>query len=47
MWALVTKELAVKHRKYAVREFLDATGRLGLPATASRSSRRSATCLSR
>ncbi|MEU7890768.1 phenylalanine 4-monooxygenase [Microbispora bryophytorum] len=31
VWALVTKELAVKHRKYAVREFLDATGRLGLP----------------
>ncbi len=31
VWALVTKELAVKHHKYAVREFLDATRRLGLP----------------
>lgn len=31
VWALVTKELAVKHGKYAVREFLDAARRLGLP----------------
>ncbi|MBP2702879.1 phenylalanine 4-monooxygenase [Microbispora sp. RL4-1S] len=31
VWALVAKELAAKHRKYAVREFLDATERLGLP----------------
>ncbi|ETK35703.1 phenylalanine 4-monooxygenase [Microbispora sp. ATCC PTA-5024] len=32
VWALVTRELAVKHEKYAVREFLDAAARLGLPA---------------
>ncbi|WP_182909116.1 phenylalanine 4-monooxygenase [Microbispora sp. H13382] len=31
VWALVTKELAIKHQKYAVREFLEATARLGLP----------------
>ncbi|WP_433497455.1 phenylalanine 4-monooxygenase [Sphaerimonospora sp. CA-214678] len=31
VWALVTGELAVKHRTYAVREFLDAAERLGLP----------------
>ncbi|RGA05459.1 phenylalanine 4-monooxygenase [Microbispora triticiradicis] len=31
VWALVTKELAVKHHKYAVREFLRAAERLGLP----------------
>ncbi|GGO23939.1 phenylalanine 4-monooxygenase [Microbispora rosea subsp. aerata] len=31
VWALVSKELAVKHQKYAVREFLDAAKRLGLP----------------
>ncbi|MGW5259323.1 phenylalanine 4-monooxygenase [Microbispora sp. NPDC004025] len=31
VWALVTKELAIKHQKYAVREFLDAAARLGLP----------------
>lgn len=31
VWALVTSELAVKHRMYAVREFLDAAERLGLP----------------
>jgi phenylalanine-4-hydroxylase len=31
VWALVTRELAVKHQKYAVREFLDAADRLGLP----------------
>jgi phenylalanine-4-hydroxylase len=32
VWALVTQELAVKHGKYAVREFIDAAARLGLPA---------------
>ncbi|MFC0861421.1 phenylalanine 4-monooxygenase [Sphaerimonospora cavernae] len=31
VWALVTSELAVKHRMYAVREFLAAAERLGLP----------------
>ncbi|GAA1270894.1 phenylalanine 4-monooxygenase [Planotetraspora silvatica] len=31
VWALVTQELAVKHGKYAVREFIDAAARLGLP----------------
>ena len=31
VWELVTRELAVKHHKYAVREFLDAVTRLGLP----------------
>lgn len=31
VWRLVTKELAVKHRKYAVQEFLDAAERLALP----------------
>jgi phenylalanine-4-hydroxylase len=31
VWALVTEELAVKHAKYAVREFIDAAVRLGLP----------------
>jgi phenylalanine-4-hydroxylase len=31
VWALVTQELAVKHGKYAVREFIDAADRLGLP----------------
>ncbi|GAA4581696.1 phenylalanine 4-monooxygenase [Planotetraspora phitsanulokensis] len=33
VWALVTQELAVKHDKYAVREFIDAAARLGLPAS--------------
>lgn len=32
VWALVSRELAVKHRKYATAEYLDATARLGLPA---------------
>ncbi|GII33372.1 phenylalanine 4-monooxygenase [Planotetraspora mira] len=31
VWALVTQELAVKHGKYAVREFIDAAARLRLP----------------
>src|SRR4051812_45978747 len=31
VWALVTKELAVKHDRYAVREFLDGAAKLGLP----------------
>ena len=31
VWALVTQELTAKHQTYAVREFLDAAGRLGLP----------------
>ncbi|WP_432931321.1 phenylalanine 4-monooxygenase [Microbispora sp. CA-135349] len=31
VWALVTRELTAKHQKYAVREFLDAAQRLGLP----------------
>ncbi|GAA4564546.1 phenylalanine 4-monooxygenase [Planotetraspora kaengkrachanensis] len=31
VWALVMQELAVKHDKYAVREFIDAAVRLGLP----------------
>ncbi|MFC4061440.1 phenylalanine 4-monooxygenase [Planomonospora corallina] len=32
VWALVCRELAVKHRKYATAEYLRATERLGLPA---------------
>ncbi|RJL25203.1 phenylalanine 4-monooxygenase [Bailinhaonella thermotolerans] len=32
VWRLVSGELAIKHRKYAVREFLDAAERLSLPA---------------
>ncbi|MBO3746699.1 phenylalanine 4-monooxygenase [Streptosporangiaceae bacterium NEAU-GS5] len=31
VWALVTRELAVKHRTYAIQEFLDAAERLDLP----------------
>jgi phenylalanine-4-hydroxylase len=31
VWRLVNRELAPKHRKYAVREFLAAKERLGLP----------------
>ncbi|GLW98117.1 phenylalanine 4-monooxygenase [Microtetraspora sp. NBRC 16547] len=31
VWALVSRELAVKHQVYAIREFLDAADRLGLP----------------
>ncbi|WP_214106282.1 phenylalanine 4-monooxygenase [Acrocarpospora catenulata] len=31
VWALVTRELAAKHRRYAVEEFLNAAERLGLP----------------
>ncbi|MGI5491818.1 phenylalanine 4-monooxygenase [Microtetraspora malaysiensis] len=31
VWALVSRELAAKHQRYAIREFLDATERLGLP----------------
>ncbi|MEV0969531.1 phenylalanine 4-monooxygenase [Microtetraspora glauca] len=31
VWALVSRELAVKHQVYAIREFLDAAERLGLP----------------
>ncbi|HEX2315106.1 MAG TPA: phenylalanine 4-monooxygenase [Thermomonospora sp.] len=31
VWRLVTRELAAKHRRYAVREFLEAKDRLGLP----------------
>lgn len=31
VWALVSKELAVKHRRYAIREFLEAAERLALP----------------
>ncbi|MFF4773365.1 phenylalanine 4-monooxygenase [Microtetraspora fusca] len=31
VWALVSRELAVKHQRYAIREFLDAGERLGLP----------------
>ncbi|MGI5273707.1 phenylalanine 4-monooxygenase [Nonomuraea sp. CA-218870] len=33
VWALVSRELAIKHRKYATAEYLDATARLGLPET--------------
>lgn len=32
VWALVSRELAIKHRKYATAEYLDAAARLGLPA---------------
>ncbi|MGV9329915.1 phenylalanine 4-monooxygenase [Streptosporangium sandarakinum] len=32
VWALVSRELAVKHRKYATAEYLDAVERLRLPA---------------
>ncbi|MFC4536126.1 phenylalanine 4-monooxygenase [Sphaerisporangium dianthi] len=32
VWALVTRELAVKHRKYAATEYLRGCERLGLPA---------------
>ncbi|MFJ2031409.1 phenylalanine 4-monooxygenase [Streptosporangium sp. NPDC087985] len=32
VWALVSRELAIKHRKYATVEYLDAAERLGLPA---------------
>ncbi|MFF0307755.1 phenylalanine 4-monooxygenase [Streptosporangium sp. NPDC004379] len=31
VWALVSRELAVKHRKYATAEYLDAVERLRLP----------------
>nr|WP_062340836.1 phenylalanine 4-monooxygenase [Herbidospora sakaeratensis] len=31
VWTLVTRELAVKHRKYAISQFLDAAEELGLP----------------
>ncbi len=31
VWTLVTRELAAKHRKYAIKEFLDAAEELGLP----------------
>ncbi|MEU0566297.1 phenylalanine 4-monooxygenase [Nonomuraea sp. NPDC005983] len=31
IWALVTRELAVKHDKYATAEYLDGAARLGLP----------------
>jgi phenylalanine-4-hydroxylase len=31
VWALVTRELAVKHRKYAAAEYLSGSERLGLP----------------
>lgn len=31
VWALVSRELAVKHRVYATAEYLDAAERLGLP----------------
>ncbi|MGV9381313.1 phenylalanine 4-monooxygenase [Nonomuraea sp. NPDC003707] len=31
VWALVTRELAVKHAKYATAEYLDGAARLGLP----------------
>jgi phenylalanine-4-hydroxylase len=33
IWALVTRELAVKHAKYATAEYLEGAGRLGLPDT--------------
>src|SRR5215207_8813807 len=32
VWALVTRELTAKHRKYAVSEFVHASERLGLPS---------------
>ncbi|MFD1936232.1 MULTISPECIES: phenylalanine 4-monooxygenase [Nonomuraea] len=32
IWALVAGELAIKHRKYAVAEYLDGAARLGLPS---------------
>ncbi|WP_406312166.1 phenylalanine 4-monooxygenase [Streptosporangium sp. NBC_01639] len=32
VWALVSGELTIKHRKYATAEYLDASERLGLPA---------------
>ncbi|TNY38449.1 phenylalanine 4-monooxygenase [Thermomonospora catenispora] len=31
VWRLVSRELAAKHRRYAIREFLDAKERLALP----------------
>ncbi|WP_433434076.1 phenylalanine 4-monooxygenase [Nonomuraea sp. CA-141351] len=31
VWALVTRELAIKHAKYATAEYLDGADRLGLP----------------
>ncbi|GAA4233264.1 phenylalanine-4-hydroxylase [Streptosporangium album] len=31
VWALISRELAIKHGKYATAEYLDATERLGLP----------------
>ncbi|MEW9555765.1 phenylalanine 4-monooxygenase [Nonomuraea sp. NPDC050783] len=32
VWAMVSRELAIKHAKYATAEFLDGAARLGLPA---------------
>jgi phenylalanine-4-hydroxylase len=32
VWALVSEALAIKHRKYATAEYLEATERLRLPA---------------
>ncbi|MFI6479623.1 phenylalanine 4-monooxygenase [Nonomuraea sp. NPDC050663] len=31
VWASVTRELKIKHRKYATQEYVDAAERLGLP----------------